>query len=139
MTRILDYCRQQPPLERRESGGLCRMDTGQSRRAGDLIRKQCCNYMQGSCLLLDCACPQLLTDSICCRWFRYVVLKNDPQLEADVFGKLSGGAKAKPCAACGVLFLPGSNRAKYCPVCRQKIRREKGRNRIRKWRLDVTH
>ena len=138
MTRILDYCRQQPPLERRESGGLCRMDTGQSRRAGDLIRKQCCNYMQGSCLLLDCACPQLLTDSICCRWFRYVVLKNDPQLEYELFGL----ENVKRCSVCGEPFFPKSSRAKYCKACRTQVKNRQAKERMRSMRerdRSVTH
>lgn len=41
---------------------------------------------------------------------------------------------AKRCAVCGVLFLPGSNRAKYCPECAGHMKRIKAAQRKRKQR-----
>lgn len=38
----------------------------------------------------------------------------------------------KPCRICGTLFVPRSNRQKYCPVCRKEKREEvkrRGKNR----------
>ena len=38
------------------------------------------------------------------------------------------------CAVCGVLFTPGSNRAKYCPECAGRMKRIKAAQRKRKQR-----
>ena len=115
------------------------MTPEQSRRAEKLIQEQCCNFDHGNCLLLDdgepCVCPQRITDSVCCRWFRHVVLKTDPQLEADIFGVQE---KMRTCAECGCVFYPNSNRAKYCPVCKRKIKRIQNRECKRRRRSSVT-
>ena len=45
----------------------------QYRTARRLVR-ECCNYDCGNCLLLDdgeeCICPQSITYSLICKWFR---------------------------------------------------------------------
>lgn len=50
-----------PEIERTPDGGLPRMTPAQRRGANALIRKTCCNYENGNCLLLDdgeeCVCP----------------------------------------------------------------------------------
>jgi len=42
-----------------------------------LVKKSCCNYDNGNCLLLDdretCVCPQLISYSLLCKWFRAAV------------------------------------------------------------------
>ena len=51
-----------PPIERRQDGSLYRMTPAQRKQANALIRRECCNYEDGNCMLLDdgdtCACPQ---------------------------------------------------------------------------------
>ena len=46
-----------------------------------LIRRECCNCEDGNCLALDdgdtCACPQMISFSVCCKWFRWAVLPLD--------------------------------------------------------------
>ena len=95
------------------------MDYRQYRRARRLVH-ECCNYDGGNCIALDdgeeCVCVQSISYSLLCRWFRAAVLPLDRELETALFHRLD----AKRCAVCGVLFTPGSNRAKYCPECAPK-------------------
>ena len=84
---------------------------------------QCCNYQDGNCLLLDdgeeCICPQSISYSLICRWFRLAVLPLDGELCAVLFPQRS----MKICAECRRLFRPGSNRAKYCSDCASIVHR----------------
>ena len=86
--------------------------------------KQCCNYDHGECVALDdgagCCCVQTISYSLLCKWFRAAVLPLDPVLEASLLG-----GPTKRCAGCGEAFVPGSNRAKYCPACSKKRRKTK--------------
>ena len=47
--------------------------------------------------------------------------------------------EAHACQGCGVLFIPGSNRAKYCPECAVQVRRRKEAERQRKRYYLSTH
>ena len=136
--QIIELCRQMPPLERSETGALCRMTPEQSKRAARLIRRCCCNCVDGECLLLDegdgCVCPQMISQAVCCKWFRYVILKEDPELETEIFGQQD----KKLCCVCGAPFIPKSNRSKYCAQCGQKMKRIKAAERKRKQRSLVT-
>ena len=86
--------------------------------------KQCCNYDGGECIALDdgagCVCVQTISYSLLCKWFRNAVLPLDPALEL----RLLGGT-TKRCENCREQFVPGSNRAKYCPACGAKRRKTK--------------
>lgn len=86
--------------------------------------RQCCNYDHGECIALDdgagCVCVQTISYSLLCKWFRAAVLPLDPALEASLLG-----GPTKRCASCGEIFVPGSNRAKYCPACSKKRRKTK--------------
>lgn len=108
------------------------MTYAQARKVHSLVRKRCCNYNDGNCLLLDdgydpCPCPQLITRSLLCKWFREAVLPDDLQTHDEILL----GKNAKSCTACGKRFIPGSNRAKYCPDCSKRVRREKEARRQR--------
>lgn len=50
-------------------------------RAVRRLVHDCCNYDGGNCLLLDdgeeCVCPQSISYSLICRWFRAAVLPLD--------------------------------------------------------------
>lgn len=63
---------------------LKRLSPQQSRRVNALIRKECCNCFDGNCILLDdgesCVCPQLISYSLLCKWFRAAVLPLDKLL-----------------------------------------------------------
>ena len=114
------------------------MDYRQYRRARRLVR-ECCNYDNGQCMVLDegdgCVCVQSISHSLLCRWFRVAVLPLDHQLETALYHRL----ESRRCSECGALFLPGSNRAKYCKDCAARVRRRKEAERQRKGYHDSTH
>ena len=91
----------------------------------------------GYCLLLDdgeeCICPQSITYSLICKWFRAAVLP----LDAGLCAALLYRADRKKCVLCGGYYLPKSNRAKYCPECAEQERRRKTRDRVRRHRADM--
>ena len=55
--------------------------TYQQYRTARRLVHECCNYDCGNCLLLDnseeCVCPQSITYSLICKWFRAAVLPLD--------------------------------------------------------------
>ena len=90
-----------PPIERRQDGSLYRMTPAQRKQANALIRRECCNYEDGNCMLLDDGdthtCPQTISFSVCCKWFRWSVLPQIGTLEAEIFRDKD----LKRCAVCG--------------------------------------
>lgn len=126
-----------PPLERKPDGSLYRMTPAQRKQASALIRRECCNYDGGNCLVLDdgdtCICPQTISFSVCCTHFRFAVLPLDRTLEAEIFRDKD----TKRCAVCGRVFVPGSNRAKYCPDCAARVHRRQKAESERKRRASV--
>ena len=107
------------------------MTDSQFRRARRLIRRQCANYDSGSCLLLgDSPCPQTITYSLLCRYFRAAVLPADVELYAEIMDS----PDRKRCILCGRSFRAGSNRAVYCARCAEQERRRKTRERVRRHR-----
>ena len=68
------------PIERLPDGTLFRLTPGQLRSVRGLT-KRCCNFLDGDCLLLDGVCPQYISRSLLCRWFRRAVLPRQPKLE----------------------------------------------------------
>jgi len=86
----------------------------------------CCNNDKGNCLLLDdgwepCICVQSISRSLICKYFRTAVLPADKGLCAALLHR----GKARPCAECGTMFVPRSNRGKYCDECAAIVRRRK--------------
>lgn len=61
--------------------GIKRLTPRQSRKVNTLVKKECCNCENGNCILLDdgdtCVCPQLISYSLLCKWFRIAVLPLD--------------------------------------------------------------
>ena len=96
-----------------------------------------CNYDRGNCLLLDdgeeCVCPQSISYSLICRWFRAAVLPLDESLCAALLYR----EDMKKCVLCGGRYIPKSNRAKYCPDCAEQDRRRKTRERVRRHRAGM--
>ena len=105
-----------PPLERRPNGSLYRMTPAQRKQAASLIRRECCCCEDGNCIALDdgdtCTCPQTVSFSVCCKWFRWAVLPLDGTLEAEIFRDKD----LKRCAVCGGVFVPKSNRQNTAPA-----------------------
>lgn len=118
---------------------LPRMNYPQYRKARKMVR-ECCNYCDGNCLLLDdgeeCVCVQSISYSLLCRWFRAAVLPLDAALFAEI---TKGRDEVKRCSECGAAFMPKSNRAKYCPACAKRMRRRKEAERQRKRYWQSTH
>lgn len=123
-------------------GATIRMSAKQYRDACALIRDLCSNYDRraGGCFLLDegevVQCPQMLTQSLVCRFFRDVLLEDrDGKL---LKAQIMGDEAVKTCTNCGQPFRAVSNRAKYCAECAQKVKRKQATERKRKQRI-VTH
>lgn len=113
---------------------LPRMTEAQFRRAKKLIRKLCANCDNGNCLLLDdgevCVCPQLISYSLLCRYFRAAVLPADKELFVEIMNNTAG----KRCSECCAVFIPSGNRAQYCDSCKKKMERRKTRERVQRYR-----
>ena len=123
-----------PPIERKPDGSLYRMTPTQRKQANALIRRECCCYEDGNCMFLDDgdihACPQTISFSVRCKWFRWSVLPQIGTLEAEVFRD----KELKRCAVCGRVFVPKSNRAKYCPDCAARVHRwQKTESERKRW------
>ena len=92
-----------------------RLTPPQSRKVNALVKRECCNCINGKCLLLDdgdeCVCPQLISYSLLCKWFCVAVLPADK-----------------------LLFASSSNSVKYCPECRKWITRRQAAERMKKMR-----
>ena len=100
-----------PPLERKSDGTLYRMTPAQKKQSNALIQRERSHYYDGgNCIALDdgdtCTCPQIISFSVCCKWFRWVVLPLAGTLEAEIYR----GRDLKRCAVCGDVFVPKSNR-----------------------------
>ena len=126
-----------PPIERRQDGSLYRMTPAQRKQANALIRRECCCYEDGNCMLLDAGdthtCPQMISFSVCCKWFRWAVLPLAGTLEAEIYR----GRDLKRCAVCGGVFVPKSNWGKYCPDCAARVHRRQKTESERKRRSCV--
>ena len=100
-----------------------RLTPSQRSRYNRLIRRLCANYDDGNCILLDdgetCVCPQTISYSLLCKYFRMAVLPADNKLSADIYR-----VHTISCTVCGQAFVPASNRQKYCKSCAVKIHRK---------------
>lgn len=117
---------------------LKRLTPQQSRKVNALVKKTCCNCIDGNCILLDdgdeCVCPQLISYSLLCKWFRNAVLPADKELYAELYQT----DDRRRCTECGTSFVSTSNSVKYCPACRKRITRRQAAERMRKRRAHVT-
>ena len=95
--------------------GVKRLTPPQSRKVNALVRRTCCKLDDGD----ECVCPQLISYSLLCKWFRVAVLPADRLLYAELY---QTGDKKK-CTECGAFFASTSNSVKYCPVCCQILPR----------------
>ena len=120
------------PIERLPDGTLFRLTPGQLRSVRGLT-KRCCNFSGGECLLLDGVCPQYISRSLLCRWFRSAVLPQQPKLEQAILSP----KKLRRCEVCGKGILARSGRAKYCPACAKEVHRQQKAKSARKRRSGV--
>ena len=113
-------------------GSLFRLTPEQLRSVRGLT-KRCCNFLDGDCLLLDGVCPQHISRSLLCRWFRRAVLPQQPKLEQAILSQ----KKLRRCEVCGTGILARSGRTKYCPACAKDIHRQQKAKSARKRRSSV--
>ncbi|MDO5546835.1 MAG: cysteine-rich VLP protein [Eubacteriales bacterium] len=113
---------------------LPRMNDEQLKQVRKLIKQRCCNYDQGSCLVLDWSfcniCPQWISYSLNCKWFRNAVLPNDPALEAAILQN----HQKRVCEVCGNPLSSDHPQTKYCPECAVQQRRKQQAEWARKKR-----
>lgn len=104
----------------------------QLRQARRLIRGLCANYDNGRCLILDSLCPQYVSYTLLCNYFREAVLpdKECQALQAEILKAPS----VRRCVICGKPLQTKSNRAKYCSKCAENIRRQKTVDYVRRHR-----
>ena len=128
-----------PPIKRQPDGSLPRMTPRQRQTAVLLIRKLCCNYLDGDCLLLDddeeCVCVQSISYSVNCKFFRQVLLedKDGTALKVELFRD----DNTKRCVVCGSAFQSSSNSAKYCGDCAPITQRRQKAVHARKRRRSI--
>lgn len=102
------------PIERLPDGTLFRLTPGHLRSVRGLT-KRCCNFLAGECLLLDGVCPQYISHSLLCRWFRRAVLPQQPKLEQAILSL----KKLRRCEVCGTGILVWLRQDKILPRLRQ--------------------
>ena len=122
----------QSTIERLPDGSLFRLTPGQLRSVRGLT-KRCCNFLDGDCLLLGGVCPQHISRSLLCRWFRRAVLPQQPKLEQAILSP----KKLRRCEVCGTGILARSGRTKYCPACAKEVHRQQKAKSARKRRSGV--
>ena len=114
---------------------ILRLTPSQRSRCNRLIKRLCANFDDGNCLLLDdgesCICPQTISYSLLCRYFRNAVLPAEKELYADLFKP-----RTYPCAEGGAACGPTANRQKYCPSCSKKVHRRQKNESARKRKTD---
>lgn len=111
------------------------MNESQYRRAKKLVRSLCANHDYGNCLLLDngfrtCVCPQLISYSLICKYFRAAVLPADKELHAEIMGT----DLRRHCGDCLRPFLPERKNNLYCKACVVRRKRKRQREWVREKR-----
>lgn len=111
----------------------------QSKRINALIKKLCCNYVGGCCLLLDDgeehSCVQCISRyGIYCNYFKNAVLPADREL----FAEIMQSVKQKKCQICKAGFIPRANNQRYCPGCAAVQKRKKAAERQRRKRAALS-
>ena len=105
----------------------------QSKRINTLIKKLCCNYADGNCLLPDNgeehACVQCISwYGIYCNYFKNAFLPADNALHAEIMRP----AGKKQCQICKSFFVPKAKKQRYCPDCAAVQKRKKAAERQRR-------
>ena len=100
------------PIERLPDGSLFRLTPGQLRSVRDALRAAACR--SGECLLLDGVCPQSISRSLLCRWFRRAMLPQQPKLERAILSPKNSAA-AKSAARASSSTPAGQNTAPPAP------------------------
>ena len=117
------------------------MTTEQSRKANSLIKQWCANYdaALNNCIALDDGtapgCPQMLTHSLLCKYFKNAVLPTEPGLEVQIMRT----REIAKCSKCGAPIAKTSNRRKYCDDCAKAIHRKQQAQYAKRRRIESTN
>lgn len=130
-----EILRASPPVRCKPDGSLYELTPAQKKRCDELIRKECFCYSGGNCLYLEDKegpnpCAQITSIHIFCRWFQNAILPLDWKLEGEIFRD----EHLRICDSCGRGFRSSVANVKYCPDCRQEMKRKKTRERVRRCR-----
>ena len=102
-------------------------------------KAECANCHDGQCIPQDVPCCAYIPDCGVCTWFLNAVLPLDKPLLAAVKGKMGDApAAGKKCTVCGKVFIPGSNRQRYCPDCAREAKRAANARRVRNHRAELS-
>ena len=100
---------------------IVQIDKKQFKSVCRLIKNKCCNCKGSYCIALDDECMQLLSpEHLYCNYFVRAVLPLDEGL---CFGILKETGY-KRCEMCSKMFLPASNRQRFCKRCAKENRRQ---------------
>ena len=120
------------------------MDKQLIRQIKTLARKECCNCIDGKCMM-DHNChvispryPSVHDGAIDCDYFLQCVLPIDPNLNKLVWNELLREEEMeqpqdKICAWCGNPFLPSNKRQQYCSRCKPIHEQIRNRNKQRNY------
>jgi len=114
-----------------------RTDFQQANKIKELIKKQCANYIDGQCILLDTNCPQMgCMYSVLCKYFINSVLPLDKKLYKELLpdAEETSGLYNKVCEYCNKHFTTDKKNEQYCPKCKDKVKKEKTKLRVQKHR-----
>ena len=116
---------------------ILRMTPEQAAKVKKVVKKRCCNYIDGNCILLDgldpCPCLQLITRSLICCWFLKAVLPGEKELHQELVAK----GDRKLCKECGAVYYSASNHSKYCTGCATTVKRRQQAEYARRKRAGV--
>ena len=123
----------QPAQEGQTAEPIPFMNETQFRRAKQLIRSECANHDYGNCVLLEnrfgaCACPQLISYSLICKYFRSAVLPLDKELHTEIMET----DNRRYCGDCQQPFVPDRKRTLFCKSCAARHKRQCKREWARK-------
>lgn len=117
-------------------------------RLARLARQNCANFEGGECLIMpggQCVL-EIEADRLAanvCPYFMQAVLPADPALNDEYLNYFPRGYPLKReksglpdvCERCGNRYKRTSNRQKYCDRCRDEVRREQAKRRMRSKRI----
>ena len=109
----------------------------QANKIKELIKKECANYINGECILLDTNCPQMgCIYSVLCKYFINSVLPLDKDLYKELLpdAEETSGLYNKVCKYCNKQFTSDKKNEQYCPKCKDKVKKEKTKLRVQKHR-----
>lgn len=121
------------------------LDKKLNQKAKQLARKECANLIDGDCIDYDKPCflispkyDSIHDGAIDCDIFLLNVLPLQPDLQKAIWAEIikdddSSPQEMKECFMCHKLFIPMSNRQKYCADCQLYARRARGRDKQQRY------